>query len=257
MKHNANTYRTLTTQYALGIGAVLLAATCLGCAWGKSPSWKFAKKLDVRESVGLKSKESTEPQFPKRLVATWTDTVLNKAGQEPVRGFGGRIAFFNQEEETPVRVEGQLVVYAYDETNRKNYETHPTRRYVFPTEQFAKHESENKLGATYSVWIPWDEAGGEQKKISLIARFEPVGGPRVIGEQTRHLLPGTMIAENNQYQQPQSHIEEVQLASHTEIPGKVDPANAKPLEKTATRSEATTIQLSKSWQERLNAHQAK
>jgi len=65
----------------------------------------------------------------------------------------------------------------------------------------ARHMSESELGPTYSFWLPWDEVGGRQTEISLIARFEPKGGAVVVGEQTKHLLPGplvpgTMLAQN-------------------------------------------------------------
>ena len=128
------------------------------------------------------------------MVSTWADTVLHKAGEKPVRGFGGRLVFFGQESDEPVRVDGQLVVYAFDESGRELHDTQPTRKFVFPAEQFVRHESESKLGPSYSVWLPWDEVGGEQKNISLIARFEAKNGPLVMGEQTRHLLPGVTIA---------------------------------------------------------------
>jgi hypothetical protein len=89
-----------------------------------------------------------------------------------------------------VRVDGQLVVYAFDETNRKDYETQPTRRYIFPADQFQVYESNNQLGPSYSIWLPWDEAGGPQRKISLIAKFEPKDGAPVVTEQTNHFLAG-------------------------------------------------------------------
>src|SRR5688572_3063476 len=144
---------------------ILVAWACAGCA-GKSKGWKFAK-WDVRRAVGMKP-DKPDPEIPERLVATWTDAVLNTAGQPSKRGFGGRLIFFKKDSKDPVRVEGQLVVYAFDETDRESYETAPTRRYVIPTEQLAKQESPSKLGASYSVWLPWDEVGGPQKKISLI-----------------------------------------------------------------------------------------
>jgi hypothetical protein len=46
------------------------------------------------------------------------------------------------------------------------------------------------LGHSYSVWIPWDEVGGPQKEISLIARFTPEKGSVVVSEQTKQILPG-------------------------------------------------------------------
>ena len=235
-------------------GCCLLAVlvTSLGCTWGDSPGWKFVKSWDVRQAVDWKSNKPAPPQLPARLVCTWTDTVLNQAGQKSQRGFGGRIMFFGRKSEAPVRVDGQLVVYAFDETDRKAYETEPTRRYVFPREQFARHESPSKLGPSYSVWLPWDAADGAQKNISLIARFEPHGGPLIVGEQTRHLLPGAVLADTSAPPQRVSQIGEVRLTSHREIPGEslTDQEDAKPLQKSPS---STTIPLSKSWQERLSA----
>jgi hypothetical protein len=177
----------------VGALAVLVAAAAAsGCA-SQSKKWKFAD-WDVRKAVGWnKEEEKPEPQVPARLVATWTETVLNKAGQKPTRGFGGRIAFFKRDSEDPVRVDGQLVVYAFDETSRPSHETHPTRKFIFPADEVVRHESESKLGPAYSFWLPWDEVGGPQRNIKLIARFEPKGGPIVIGEQTEHFLPGSSL----------------------------------------------------------------
>ncbi len=170
---------------------ILLAATALGCAGNSKNKWTFAN-LDPRSTLGWKKDEPAkpEPQVPTRLVATWTEAVLNTAGEKSKRGFGGRIAFFNRDSDDPVRVDGQLVVYAFDETARKSHETQPTRKYIFPADEVVRHESDSALGPAYSFWLPWDEVGGPQKNVSLIARFEPKGGPIVIGEQTRHFLPG-------------------------------------------------------------------
>jgi hypothetical protein len=204
---------------------LLLAAASLGCATDSKSNWKFAS-LDPRRTLGWnEEKDKPEPQVPTRLVATWTEAVLNKAGEQPKRGFGGRIAFFTRETDDPVRVDGQLVVYAFDESDRKSHETHPTRRYVFPADEVTRHESETALGPAYSFWLPWDEVGGPQKNISLIARFEPRGGPIVIGEQTRHFLPGS----NLDAQPPQlardhrtDMLNGIRLASYT------DPAQQTP-----------------------------
>ena len=184
--------RESTSYVRVSVVAVVLialTASAVGCA-SQAKKSKFAA-WDVRKAVGLKKNdEKPEPQVPTRLVATWTETVLNTAGQKPLRGFGGRIAFFNRDSDDPVRVDGQLVVYAFDETSRPSHETHPSRKYIFPAAEVVRHESESKVGPSYSFWLPWDEVGGSQRNISLIARFEPTGGPIVIGEQTKHFLPG-------------------------------------------------------------------
>ena len=184
------TPRSLLTLAVAG----LLACSAVGCATKQNGKWKFAS-WDVKRSLGMKSDKPPAPQVPQRLIATWVDTTLHTAGQKPQRGFGGRIVFFGPQGEDSVRVEGELVVYAFDETEREPHETQPTRRYIFPVEQFAKHESPSRFGPSYSVWLPWDEVGGDQRRVSLIARFEPQGGPMIVSEQTNHLLPGIVRPE--------------------------------------------------------------
>lgn len=188
MRRFRNNLATAALRRALIAPLALVA--CVGCSWGKNDGWKFAS-WDVRKAVGLKSEdEKPDPVVPARMAASWTEAVLNRSGEKSKRGFGGRITFFKQNSEDPVRVDGQLVVYAFDETNRKDYETQPTRRYIFPADQLQVYESKNQLGPSYSIWLPWDEAGGPQRKISLIAKFEPKDGAPVVTEQTNHYLAG-------------------------------------------------------------------
>ena len=229
---------------------------------GKGEGWRFTKALDIRRAVGLKKDKLAPPQTPTRLVSTWTDTVLHRKGEKSKRGFGGRLLFFNEGAEDSIRVDGQLVVYAYDENGRAAHETHPTRRYVFPAEQFVRHESEAKVGASYSVWLPWDAVGGEQKNISLIARFEPNAGPLVVGEQTKHLLPGVRqlasgLAAGKTVAPATQQVGEVQLTQYTQESKLLVPVTNIALPQNA-RPQATTIALGrKSWEQRLSTPQVR
>ncbi len=142
----------------------------------------------------FRDKDKPKEGTPERMVCTWADTVLTQAGQKPQRGFGGRIMFYEKDEKNPILVDGQLVVYAFDEAGRDPTDNKPTRRYVFPAEQMPIHMSKSELGASYSFWLPWDEAGGPRTDVSLICRFEPKGGSVVTSEQTKHRLPGSAPA---------------------------------------------------------------
>ena len=175
---------------------MLLATGCRG-PWSKD--WKVADMFDV--DVTPWSDDEDEAEAPSRLVGTWTDTVLHQTGKKPQRGFGGRLIFYGKDSEKPVLVDGQLVVYAFDETNREPTDNKPTRRYVFPPDQMARRMSKTELGPSYSFWLPWDEVGGPQTEVSLIARFEPKDGAIVVGEQTQHLLPGESTAGAEDRQQ--------------------------------------------------------
>lgn len=125
---------------------------------------------------------------PTKITALWTNTILNQTGKKGVRGFGGRIMFHGKDNEKPVRVEGTMIVYAFDETDRVS--SVPERKFVFTPEQFDKHYSQSKLGHSYSVWLPWDEVGGAPRRINLLARFEPKEGGMVMSEHSLQILPG-------------------------------------------------------------------
>ncbi len=173
--------------------AITLLGTC--CCRSAEAEWHVPNAVNPRKHWPFKKSDEPELGEPVRVVAAWVDTTMSKQGQKPQRGFGGRLTFYGEDESKPILVEGQLVVYAFDETGRTPTDNRPTRRYVFPAEQMALHMSKSKLGASYSFWLPWDEVGGRQTEISLISRFEPKEGHVVCSEQTHHLLPGVIVPE--------------------------------------------------------------
>ena len=169
---------------ALAVVALAAATGCTALKVSKPNVWPFASE--------------DSPQTPTRMVASWTDTILYQPNQVPTRGFGGRIMFYAPDKPEPVKVDGTLTVYVFDETNRDPNNEKPDRKCVFTKDQLPLHYSKSKLGHSYSVWVPWDEMGGPQKEFSLIVRFTPDKGGVVIGEQAKQLLPGkTQIVSKN------------------------------------------------------------
>lgn len=161
--------------------SLVLLAACLftGCA-----------KFDIRKGIPWIPGEDGELERPMKISAVWTETIMSHGDAPPVRGFGGRIMFYAREDAKPVKVEGSIVVYAFEERNRDPRNIKPDKKYVLSEEEFEKHHSKEKMGHTYSIWIPWDKVGGPQTEISLMVRFMPKGGGVVVGEQQTCLLPG-------------------------------------------------------------------
>jgi hypothetical protein len=165
--------------------ALILLAGCQTTELGSLKS--------VSDKLALTSKEDKlkdspyEP--PARLIAIWSDAMYTQPGQTPTRGFGGRLYFYNAKDKT-VPVEGQLVVYGYDDSKDGTPAKTPSRKFGFTPEQFTQHFSPTELGASYSVWIPWDELGGVRKSITLLPVFTSSSGQVVMGEQSINVLPG-------------------------------------------------------------------
>jgi len=161
----------------LWVGSILLSPM-VGCA-----------PLNVPKAITWPG-QANKPQTPLRTTAFWTDSVLNQGGLPGVSGFGARVLFYGTDDETPIMVDGSLTVYGYDDTDGHEHST-PARKFVFPAEYLEKHYSKSDLGHSYSIWIPWQDASGPQRQISLILRFESrKGGAIVISEMSRHVLPG-------------------------------------------------------------------
>lgn len=157
-------------------------ATSSGCFSG----FDMRKNIPWPELVNF-----DEPKTPLKMVAMWQDTVMSHPGKTAVRGFGGRIIFYGADANKPVKVDGDLDVFAFVERADKTDKTQPDRKFVFTRDQVKEHYSENKLGHTYSFWLPWEPVGGETMHITLIARFTPAeGGGTVTSEQSRYILPG-------------------------------------------------------------------
>ena len=165
----------------LGV-CVSLASGCAGTAksWTAAMPWTAEKPSQISEG---------KYQAPVKMVALWSPAMLSPPGKPATRGFGGRLYFYNAKNEA-VPVQGQLVVYCFDDTNKTSDHKQADRRVAFTPEQFSGHFSPTELGASYSVWVPWDAVGNPQTEISMVPIFTAATGQVVVGQQSLGLLPG-------------------------------------------------------------------
>ena len=194
------------------------------------------QSLNVTKTLPWLSNDE-EYESPVRVANVWTPTIKYQQGRRPKRGFGGRIIFYNQANQA-VRVDGAVVVYAFNETNRDPANAAPDRKYVFPAEHLQKHYSECKLGHSYSFWVPWDEVGGHQTEISLIARFEPKLGQVLVAAQSKHLLQGTLPVASTKARASDTAIPSQAIPPAHQVAFQPNAANGK-----AARSRSTTISI--------------
>ena len=226
-------------------GLVLLAALLLligtsGC--------QSIRKPTVFSRLGPKAAEKVKYEQPHRMAVIWKDTSMPTVpGKKSTRGFGGRVYFYNGADE-PVRVDGDLIVYAFDDSKAKalaeiDKTRNPDRKYVFRATELQQHFSQTGIGASYSVWIPWDEVGGDQASIALLPMFKPTNGQIVNAGQSIAVLPGknsdiSSIAINS------ASVNEVRRAS-AELPDEfgygADAIGIR--EENARRRRTTTIDL--------------
>jgi len=171
--------------------ATLMMLAPVGCAsfsGGKPGSSAKSEKKSLLARMPWSKDKAPEPYpAPVKIAATWTPDTLVQSGHTPTRGFGGRL-FFYDEKSRPVPVEGTLVVHGVDEAAESKQDG--VKRFEFTPEQFTKHFSHSDLGASYSVWLPWDAVGGDQKRISIVASFVNSEGRTIQCTPSVVVLPG-------------------------------------------------------------------
>jgi len=197
MPHNAAQTQKLKTRQHSG------DLPPSGCVPGAQPermsaSWRMAPVLMalagcslMQADRGQTGRDSSPPRvIPDRIIATWSDTVLHQPGKPGIRGFGGRVMFYGEDVDKPLQVDGAVIVYAWLETAETESQRVPDRKYVFTADQLAEHYSRSRLGHSYSFWLPWEQAGGPHRQVTLITRFVGRHGGEAISSSARSLLPG-------------------------------------------------------------------
>lgn len=177
-----------------GLLVLLPILLLTGCAaWAPQDTKKSKGALETKTASKWKlpwSKKDDKPvpyPNPARMAVTWTPDTLVQSGRTPTRGFGGRLFFYDEKTRT-VPVEGDLMIHAFAEN--PDGSIGEVKRYQFTAEQFTRHFSQSDLGASYSIWIPWDAVGGDQMKVSLVPSFKSTSGRVVQGETALVGLPG-------------------------------------------------------------------
>src|SRR5262249_36558733 len=120
--HSKSTFVRVHSRLSYLLIVAASAAFCSGCA-----EW------DMRKNIPWGDKDKSE--VPNQLVAFWTDAVQTVPGTTGKRGFGGRLYFYAKDPKKPVKVNGSIVVYGFDETNRDPKNIIPDKKFVFSAEQ--------------------------------------------------------------------------------------------------------------------------
>ena len=214
--------RVTRRTFAASAASAILAGT-MGCTsisgepeLSAKPGAPKPSLLDRLPWADDKSELPEPYPNPVKLAAIWNADTLIQTGRQPTRGFGGRI-FFYDEKSRPVPVDGTLVVHGFNDQASEASEA--VKRFEFTPEQFTRHFSQSDLGASYSIWLPWDAVGGKQTQVSLVASFETVDGKTVQGVPAMVLLPGTRVeAENDLADRMSPQYRKWQQAANGETP---------------------------------------
>lgn len=156
---------------------ILGAIAVVGCSSIKSGSHKFANPFAPKP-------------IPARIIAYWQPGVQNLPSGESKRGFTGRVYFHDNKTTIPLKADGMVYIYAYDEACPDPSKMEADFCITYTPEMLKDRYSKSDFGHSYSVWVPWINQGDEQQKVSLFVKYIPNNGSAILSEQACVYLPG-------------------------------------------------------------------
>lgn len=171
--------------------ALLLTTGFVGCAGVKNTMRLSEKDSEWNPVAKLKAdkEEKAEPAEAATMTVVWKESVYQKPGEPSKRGFGGRV-FFYDANNNAVEAPGDLKVYGFDESIKDKPEPSPDKIFEFTNEDMKTLVSDSGLGTSYSIWCPWDKVGGVRKTVALIPMFKTADGRVLRGGQSIGVLHG-------------------------------------------------------------------
>ncbi len=111
---------------------------------------------------------------PTKLVDVWNTYAQSTPDGKALRGIAGRIHFYQDSaKKRAVKVDGEVTVFVFDGEEHDPAHAKPLKVYRFPADSLDKHYAHKKpLGHGYDFFLPFDELGGEEKKLCVMTRFD-------------------------------------------------------------------------------------
>ncbi|HWL08159.1 MAG TPA: hypothetical protein VNQ76_07140 [Planctomicrobium sp.] len=185
-------------------------------------AWKRIKQ----ESLPIASAE--HPVY--EVICMWEPGEGTGLDGLPARGFVGKIMFFAHGINPPVRVNGDVRIYLFDDHGTQEEQQHPIHQFNFDDKAFQTFLTESNLGAAYQLFIPYTRSGTQRATCSLRIRLTSPDSKPVYSKMGTLILPGsTPRAPDLPVGEKSIKVDEgIKLARH-ETSAPVDVAEARAL----------------------------
>jgi len=157
-----------------------LSVTLSGCA--QTSLFQSTNRL-VQSVTGRKDQQQAT-----RLLCLWEAAEGQGLDGGNARGFAGQILFFGYRDAAPLKIDGDVRIYQYD--NYDPDEINPKPIHVFQFEQNAwnAHHAETTFGHSYNVFLPYVKRHRDRAHCALKVEFTPKNGRTIVSPITEITL---------------------------------------------------------------------
>ncbi|MFG0333981.1 MAG: hypothetical protein ACF8TS_11515 [Maioricimonas sp. JB049] len=167
----------------LGLVCLAVLATT-GCQ-----SLDLFSKMSGRKPL----KEATAEQPAIEVLCFWEAAEGRGLDNLPTRGFAGQVLFFTSGSAEPVKVNGDVRVYLFDDQGTPEEQARPIHQFDFHAHAWETFLRETNVGAAYQLFIPYTRKGVHQAECGIRVRFTPENGLPLYSKMAAITLPGKKV----------------------------------------------------------------
>lgn len=168
---------------------LFLATTSMGCQLMNGVKFATLPEADAEHPVV-------------EIICVWQPGEGTGMDGLPCRGFAGQILFFSMGEKLPVRINGKVRIYVFDDQGTEAEQEVPIHQFDFDASAFSNFLTNTNMGAAYQLFIPYTRKGTHNANCTLRVRYTPDEGNSVYSKMATIILPGTTSRK------PEASIEE-------------------------------------------------
>lgn len=186
---------------------LILSTLCnVGCTTFKSP-------------FGTKIPTATAADPATQILCFWQPGEGNDPDGYPCRGFSGQILFTSNKSQAPVKIDGDVRIYLFDDQGTVDEQAKPLRQFDFDGGSWNIHLGKTSLGPTYSIFIPYVRRGVTEANCSLRIRLKPKHGPTIFSDFSSMPLNPTKKVKRGEDAKPmeKEEVEQIGLDALTSV----------------------------------------
>ena len=127
----------------------------------------------------------------------------------PTRGFAGQVLFFPRGQPEPVSIDGDVMIYVFDDQGSEDEQARPLHQFEFPAAAWNSFLYKTNLGPAYQLFVPYTRKGGNLASCALRVRMTAKDRLPVYSKIAKVTLPGRSV-------NPESHPADLQPAAAAE-----------------------------------------
>lgn len=156
---------------------MLLAATLFSAGCASAPKVPFVKQAP----------KANRQNPVVQIVGMWDVAEGRDPDGKRCRGFAGQILFLGNRKGTPVEVDGEVMIYVFDDVGTPEEQAKPIHQFRFDNRAWNQHLKSGSMGPSYHCFIPYTRPGNHEANCTIRMKLTPSDNTPVVTSESAHM----------------------------------------------------------------------